>query len=105
MTQHVPAERASAEERSVRARLGAADKLLRDSKIEVPAGFAELLFGRAASEDVVRYDAAELAALADGAWAFFGTRKPGAPKVRFESPDAALGKHLKTISVIEIVND
>ena len=53
----------------------------------------------------MRYDAAELAALARDAWAFFATRKPGAPKIRFESPDASLGERLKTISVIEIVND
>src|SRR4051812_44091999 len=105
MTQHATAERGSSEERSVRARLGASDKLLRDGKIDVPGGFAALLFGRAAPEDVVRYEAAELAALAHEAWTFFSARKPGAVNIRFESPDASLGDHLKTISVIEIIND
>ena len=71
----------------------------------MPDGFAALLFGRAAPEDLVGYDAAELASLARDAWAFFATRKPGAPKIRFESPAASGGERLKTISVIEIVND
>jgi len=105
MTQHATAERGSSEERSVRARLGAAGKLLRDRKIDVPDGFAALLFDRAVPEDVVRYDAAELAALAHEAWTFFSARKIGALKIRFDSPDPALGDHLKTISVIEIIND
>src|SRR5882757_3615474 len=105
MTQHVTAERSSPEERSARARIGAAAKLLRDNKSDVPDGFVALVFSRTAPEDLVRYDAAELAALARDASAFFAVRKPGAPKVRFESPDAARGDHLKTISVIEIIND
>src|SRR5205823_6615925 len=45
------------------------------------------------------------AALAREAWAFLATRKPGAPKIRFESPKASDGEHLKSISVIEIVNN
>ena len=105
MTQHVTAERSSPEERSARARIGAAAKLLRDGKGDAPDGFVALIFGRVAPEDLVRYDATELAALARDAAAFFAVRKPGAPKIRFESPDASLGDRLKTISVVEIVND
>src|SRR6266568_8443164 len=105
MTQHVPAERTSPEERSARARIGAAAKLLRDSKSDMPDGFVALIFGRTAPEDLVRYDAGELAALARAASAFVAKRQPGSPKIRFESPDASLGDRLKTVSVIEIVND
>src|SRR5262245_24745281 len=105
MTQHVAADRSSSEDRSARARIGAAGKLLRDSKSGVPDGFAALLLARTAPEDLVRYDAAELAALTREAWTFVGTRKPGETKIRVESPDASWGEHLKTISVIEIVND
>ena len=105
MTQHVAADRSSPDDRSARARIGAAGKLLRDSKTGVPDGFAALMFARTAPEDLVRYDAAEIAVLAREAWTFFGTRKPGAPKIRFESPDASWGDRLKTISVIEMVND
>ena len=39
------------------------------------------------------------------AWAFLAARKPGAPKIRFEQPTPPDGEHLKSISVIEIVND
>ena len=56
------------------------------SKSDVPDDFVALLFGRAAPEDLVGYEAAELAALAREAWAFLATRKPGAPKIRFEPP-------------------
>ncbi len=71
----------------------------------VPEGFAALLFGRAAPEDLVDYDSRELAAMARDAWAFLAARKPGSPKIRFESPQASAGAHLKSVSVIEIVND
>jgi hypothetical protein len=55
-------------------------------------------------EDVVRYDGREVAALAEAAWAFLAERKPGAPKIRLESPTAA-GEHLRSISVLEVIND
>ncbi|MBX9830256.1 MAG: NAD-glutamate dehydrogenase, partial [Xanthobacteraceae bacterium] len=105
MTQHVTADRSSPEDRSARARIGAAGKLLRESKSGASDGFAALLFARTAPEDLVRYDAAEIAVLTREAWTFFVTRKPGSPKIRFESPDASWGDRLKTVSVIEIVND
>ena len=57
---------------------------------------------------MIGYEAGELAALAREAWAFLAVRKPGAPKIRFEQPaddKASGGEHLKSISVIEIVND
>lgn len=71
----------------------------------VPEGFAALLFGRVAPEDLVGYDSRELAAMARDAWAFLAARKPGSPKIRFESPQARAGAHLKSVSAIEIVND
>ena len=45
------------------------------------------LFAHAAPEDLVGYEPSELAALAESAFAFLGVRKPGAPKIRFVSPD------------------
>ncbi len=93
------------EERAARARIDAAAKLLRGGKSDVPDDFVALLFGRAAPEDLVVYEAAELAALASEAWVFVATRKPGAAKIRFDSPKASDGEHLKSVSVIEIVND
>ena len=105
MNQQAIIDRPGGEERAARARIDAAAKLLRGDKSDVPDDFVALLFGRAAPEDLVGYDAAELAALAREAWAFLAARKPGAPKIRFEQPDAPDGERLKSISVIEIVND
>ncbi|HEY2137049.1 MAG TPA: NAD-glutamate dehydrogenase, partial [Xanthobacteraceae bacterium] len=68
-----------------------------------PPHFAELLFGRVAPEDLIHYDAADLARLAQSAWAFLAERQPGAVKLRMEQPDG--GAHLDDISVIEIIND
>jgi glutamate dehydrogenase len=106
MTQTAMANRASGEEeRSALARIGAAGKLLRGGRSDVPDGFVGLLYGRAAPEDLVGYRADELAALGREAWAFLSLRKPGAPKIRIESPPAAAGERLSSISVIEIIND
>src|SRR6185312_8635008 len=105
MTQEEIADRSSTEERAARARIGAAGKLLRTDKGGAPDDFATLLFGHAAPEDLVGYEPAQLAALAREAWTFLAVRKPGVAKVRIESPKAGDGESLKSISVIEIVND
>jgi glutamate dehydrogenase len=104
MDQQTITSRPGSEERAARARIDAAAKLLRGDKSNVPGEFAALLFGRAAPEDLVGYDAAELAVLAREAWVFLAARKPSTPKIRFEQP-AQGGEHLNSISVIEIVND
>src|SRR3954447_9606873 len=105
MNQQAIVDRPDREDRAARARIDAAAKLLRGGKRDVPDDFVALLFGRAAPEDLVGYTAAELAALAREAWAFLGTRKQGGPKIGIEQPKAADGEHLKSISVVEIVND
>src|SRR5688500_1861688 len=100
-----PAERpgllGSDEERAARALLDAASRLLGD----VPATFAALLFGRTAPEDLLIYEQREIAELARQAWTFLAERTPGESKVRVVSPPASAGEHLKSISVIEVVND
>ncbi len=105
MNQQAISKRPGGEERAARTRIDAAGKLLRGDKTNVPEGFTALLLGRAAPEDLVGYEAAELAALAREAWAFLSTRRPGVAKIRFDLPRASDGEHLKSISVIEIVND
>jgi glutamate dehydrogenase len=94
-----------ADVRPAQALIDAAAGMLAGERGEVPNGFVALLFGRTAPEDIVVHTAGELAALARDAWSFLALRRPGAPKVRLELPDAAAGERLKTISVIEIVND
>src|SRR6195256_5400531 len=68
-----------------------------------PKNFAELLFGRAAPEDLIHYEADERARLAQRSWGFRAERKPGAFKLRMEQPagDGRLG----SVAVIEIIND
>ena len=70
----------------------------------MPDDFVALLFGRAAPEDLVGYEASELAALAREAWAFsrFASRASRKSASSSLPPD---GERLKSISVIEIVND
>ncbi len=94
------------EERAAHALIAAAGKLLAARHRDAPEGFVAALLSHAVPEDLMRYDARELADLAAGAWSFLADRKPGAPKVRLESP-AVTADHerLKSISVLEIVND
>jgi glutamate dehydrogenase len=73
---------------------------------DMPDSFAQQLFARAAPEDLVRYEARELASFAKNAWLFLKERRPGAAKVRCESRAGPIGaQHIKAVSVIEIIND
>jgi glutamate dehydrogenase len=67
--------------------------------------FLATLYDGVAPEDVARYDAGELAALAAVAWRFFATRKPGEPKIRLTSEAYREGDRRNAISILEIVND
>jgi glutamate dehydrogenase len=97
---------ASSEEEQMAALLVATAAALLDSqKSGVPKDFVEALFSHAVPEDVVRYDAREVATLAQASWSFLAERKRGAPKIRFEPPAAGSGDHLDHVTVLEIVND
>ncbi len=88
-------------DRDARALIDAATKLLDDG----PAAFVSLLFAHTAPEDLLAYDAKELAQLAGEAWAFLAERKPGEAKLRFVTPAPATDGRLKSVGVIEVVND
>ena len=77
------------EERSAALLVAAAEALLTAQNPAVPSDFVAGLFGRAAPEDLVRYDGREIAALAESAWAFLAERTPGAPKLRIATPPPA----------------
>ena len=94
----------SDEERAAHELLTAAAKVLADDRHEVPAEFVTLLFERALPEDLMRYDAREIAVLAAEAWALFGERHPGTPRLRLATPVAG-DKRLKAMSVLEVIND
>src|SRR5579872_5022253 len=94
------------DERAGRRLIDQAGTILTGSRGDVPASFVVLLLARAAPEDLVRYDARELAAFAERAWDFLQDRKSGVPRIRFESPgEAGNAGRLHAVSVIEIVND
>src|SRR5438309_1147133 len=96
-------QHAGREEEQVAALLVAsAGALLESQGTGAPKAFVDALFGQTMPEDVVRYDGREVAALAEAAWAFLAERKPGAPKIRLESP-AEAGERLRSISVLEII--
>ena len=94
----------SEDERSAQALTAAANRLIGNGGAALP-GFVGLLFARTAPEDLIGYTPDELVTLACDASEFLATRRRGEPKIRFESPSAAAGKRLSSISVIEVVND
>jgi glutamate dehydrogenase len=96
---------ASDEERAARRLIEQAGSILR-GLLDMPQSFAPLLFARVSPEDLVRYEARELAELAEAAWQFLQERRPGPPKIRFESRGGPIGaERIKSVSIIEIIND
>ena len=91
---------ASGDQTGAVARIAAAAKLLAERKSAVPEVFVAKLFGVAAPEDLRHCGVAELANIAEQSWSFFGERRPGSPKIRFEPLAGARG-----VAVLEIVND
>ena len=80
--------------------IDAATALLAKRNRDIPEDFLAKLFGLAVPEDLERYGADELAAIAERSWSFLVERSPGVPKLRFEPAAAPCG-----IAVLEIVND
>jgi glutamate dehydrogenase len=94
------------EERAEQALVAAAGKLVRSTNSTVPDDFTPALLARAVPEDLMRYDARELAELAADAWALLATRKPTTSNIRYASPGITAGHpRLRAVSVLEIVND
>ncbi|MGB7036154.1 MAG: NAD-glutamate dehydrogenase, partial [Xanthobacteraceae bacterium] len=89
-----------AEDHASAALLGAAAALLAKRRPDIPADFIAALFGNAVPDDLARYTADELAAMAERSWALLAERVPGSPKIRFEEASAP-----RDIAVLEIVND
>jgi glutamate dehydrogenase len=88
----------------------AARRLLREASAivqsrvgNIPPEFLAQLFGGAAPEDLVHYQAAEIAAIAEGTWGFLGERQPHTRKIRIGP--SATGARLNNVSIVEILND
>jgi glutamate dehydrogenase len=80
--------------------LEAAAALLAKRRPDIPADFIAELFGLAVPEDLERYGAEELAAIAAQSWLLLAERTAGVPKLRFDPMALKPG-----VSVLEIVND
>ena len=96
---------ASGEESAARALIEQASAALAQRRRDIPVTFIAQLYGRSVPEDVVRYGADDIAALAERAYDFIAERAPGAPKIRCETVPLAVSGDRKTTSVIEIIND
>jgi glutamate dehydrogenase len=82
-----------------------AGTILKGLRGDMPESFTPLLFARVSPEDLVRYEARELADLAEAAWLFLQQRTAGVPKIRLESRPGPIGaERIKTVSVLEIIN-
>src|SRR4051794_27887735 len=96
----------SDEERAARRLIEQAGTVLKGLRGDMPESFAPLLFAGVAAEDLVRYEARELAELSEAAWLFLAERKPGASKIRFESRPGPMGaERIRSVSIIEMIND
>ena len=82
-----------------------ASVLLQIRRSDIPPKFVEHLFGRAVPEDVVRYEAQELAQLAERAFDFLQRHAPGTAKVTCETIQIDSERAPRSITVIEAVND
>ena len=80
--------------------LAAAAALLAERQAGVPDDFLAGLFGLAVPDDLARYGAEELAAIAERSWSFLAERHRGLAKIRFEGAPA-----LRGVYVLEILND
>jgi glutamate dehydrogenase len=93
------------EEGAARAVIEQAGATLGRRRNDIPNTFVARLYARAVPEDVLRYGADDLAALAERAYDFLSERQPGIPKVRCETVPLTASGERKAILVIEIVND
>jgi len=96
---------ASEAERAARGLIEQASTALAKRRRDIPATFIAQLYARSVPEDMVRYGAEDIAALAERAYDFNAEREPGRPKIRCETVPLSASGNRKTISVLEIVND
>jgi glutamate dehydrogenase len=73
---------------------------------DIPADFILGLFARAVPEDILRYEARQIAALAEVAWSALAVRQKETPAIAFAAlPAASGGAQLRDVSVLQIIND
>jgi glutamate dehydrogenase len=80
--------------------IGAAAAALAKRRSDIPDTFLAELLGSAVPDDLRRYGANELAAIAERSWALFAERAAGVPKIDFTPAPVTY-----TTSVLDIIND
>ena len=94
------------DERAGRQLEAQAETILAGRRGDIPPGFVDFLFGRVALEDLLRYDAKDLAKLAEDAWARLQERQPGVPKIAVENrAGTSATSRLGAVTIVEVVND
>ena len=92
------------DEDAARQLLADASTILQNRVANVPPDFVIQVFAGAVPEDLVRYQATEIAEIAAGTWRFLGTR-PQVPKIQVGTAQPTSGQRLKDVSIVEILND
>src|SRR5258707_7141481 len=82
-----------------------ATTILQNHVANAPPDFVTQVFAGAAPEDLLRYEASEIAAIAAGTWGFLSERQQQTPKIEVGSAQSTPGQRLKSVSIVEILND
>src|SRR5262245_45560014 len=91
------------DENTARQLLEDANTILLSRVPNVPSDFVVEIFAGAAPEDLVHYQASEIAAIAEETWRFFGERRPHTPKIRVGTAQSTSGRRLNNVSIVEIL--
>ena len=82
-----------------------ATRIFQSRVADAPPDFVMQVFGRATAEDLVRYDASEIADVAAGTWRFLGERELQTPKIQIGNTQSTTSPRLNDVSIVEILND
>ena len=93
------------DEGAARQLLENATTMLQSRVANAPPDFVTQVFAGAAPEDLLRYEASEIAAIAAGTWGFLSEREQQTPKIEVGSAQSTPGHRLKSVSIVEILND
>jgi glutamate dehydrogenase len=102
---HAASADALEEEDAARRLVRGATAIVRRRVGNIPPDFVAQLFGGAALEDLVHYEAGEIAEIVEGTWGFLAERQPQTRKIRIGPPPSATGTRLNNVSIVEILND
>jgi glutamate dehydrogenase len=93
------------DEDAARQLLREASAIFRSRVSDAPPDFVAKVFAGAAQEDLVHYQAAEIAEIAEETWGFLKARQPQTRKIRIGPPQSVTGQRLNNVSIVEILND